>query len=515
MPRYRITLDDGSSYEIEADREPTKEEVVAFMGQGSTLSGGATAELKPQTGFEAPMRLDASALTGGDAGEMTLDLPSPEEFVGFLPDVAGAAGGAAGAAVGHPAKGGAVGSMFGEVAKQLINEKFGKPAAPGVVQEMLDLDPEGLPARGLGVLAEGATGLGFETLGKILGKRVAPALKRRGVSGYAELAQPGSLREKKEIIKRLMPIADDLPMGTARGMRDKTERKLVTAMEDQKTFMEEFGDEPIRGGTERVSKALREAAEENIETGARTNLRETVPVPSKKGKQVVFDEGAGTGYTEEFEILPEIEEIAKNRRTRRGPITDPKPINVGLDKALRAEGADVTERRLLREGSAEGPETANDLLKSRRQADREVIQSQTGAMALSKQQRDVVDKAQAKLIRRTALKETLHDPEAWSQAGELMKKDEMITAWSTINEAVQNDEASHFLARWGLSRLIGGIPGTAAGLAAGGGMTALRTVKSKTWINIAKLLEKGDDTGAEYLLRNALRPETGEDNDTE
>jgi hypothetical protein len=179
MPVYVVELD-GKQYDIEGDRPPNEAEARAVVQDFTSKYGGAqSAEFlhSPRPAF-SPEHTDsigpAPWYQQHNIPGTNVELPfSVEDAAEALPAAVGT--GAALLATKNPGVAGTVGGMTGEAARQLFRRAVGAPAATGVAQRALHLDPNSPEAA--------AAGLGGEALAGVAGGVVSKGAK--ALSGVA------------------------------------------------------------------------------------------------------------------------------------------------------------------------------------------------------------------------------------------------------------------------------------------------------------------------------------------
>ncbi|HEY2976836.1 MAG TPA: hypothetical protein VGJ35_02630, partial [Burkholderiaceae bacterium] len=180
------------------------EAALGAQGQDTSAHAPATEQfgLNKATGLSAVPPLQSRRIPGTD-----IDLPfSVADMAEFLP--AAVAGGATYLATRQPGAAAVVGSAAGEAGRQLLRRAFGAPAAPGVMQRALDLDPNSPPAAAVslgGEAAAGVAGAGFSKLLGALGRGAEQSAERsivRDILGGArterEVAEAPALAKRAQ-----------------------------------------------------------------------------------------------------------------------------------------------------------------------------------------------------------------------------------------------------------------------------------------------------------------------------
>jgi hypothetical protein len=486
MPDIRGLVSDPDFQALSPDRQRALLEragadpgfIEEKTGAGRGL-GGATIEATPE--FQKPIRISMKDVLGPTQGENVLELASPDEMAEYLPAAGSALGAVAGGPWGLGSVGSAVGGAAGEFGRQALRKLVGFAPATGVGQELLDLDPNSPEAMILGAAMEAGGGIGGDIIGRYAGKTVAPRMRREGVERFASIAEQGP-RETKEIIKRLESIADDLPMGTRKGMT----KKAVEMADEANRAVSEFYEGP--------------AGEQIIEEKL---ARPRVKLADLEGEQV---------FTEEIKREVPQTEVGRSITTGERSLIDLPPKVETTPRYIGGETAESTaksaqgrwQRMLDLEESRkaadipEGPLTARDLRDLRKEADVDALRAQSEAFAPDKRTREILPKAKAARAERTGLQQALH-----SNVPGAAEVDARATAYNTLEAMLGNNEMSHFLARWGLSRALGGTMGTAVGAVAAS-PAMWKSVWSRIGIKTAALLKAGNEVQAQQLLRGAI-----------
>jgi len=263
MPKFEIELDDGRQFEIEADKQPSPEEVISFINQGQQ-SGPATQATPDQflsagerfaTGFEfdpleavAQKRAERGLAPGTPLEPTGFNIENLKDFPSDILDAIGPAfpavfqllGGLSGAAVGAAsggviapltiAKGGVAGAAGGEVLRQFIGS------------QILDHDEATVGQRLGKVAVEGALATVGE--GAAIGVNLAIRQTKTGILKAANnLLKKGSLDKFTEIFGSITRGFDELKTRfSLRALRNKDERILSKKFANP-GFLDDFTDD--------------------------------------------------------------------------------------------------------------------------------------------------------------------------------------------------------------------------------------------------------------------------------
>lgn len=173
MPKYQIELSDGRKFEVEADAEPTEQDVLGAIGGAPMASHDAAA---PAARTWTDTAVDALPTLGGAAGGIIGGIGGTVAGMG-VGGVPGAVGGAA------------LGGGFGEAAKQLVNRARGMQA-PGTMGEAAkDIGIQG-GIQGAAELAGAGIGKGAQYVGgRLYSLALRPAAKL--TNSFGDVAAAG------------------------------------------------------------------------------------------------------------------------------------------------------------------------------------------------------------------------------------------------------------------------------------------------------------------------------------
>jgi hypothetical protein len=465
--------------------------------KGTYMAAARGAEtIKPAHPFQQPINLGEALGLSKEApaqphpygsmiegGPDDINLPSAEAFTEWIPAVGGALGATAGligtGGLAAPLLAG-LGSGAGEAIRQEIRESQGFAPATGVTADFLNLDPSSKAAKAGAVMSETGVGALAEFGAKIL-KHIAPKLRRSGVKSYAKALDTAAIpQEIDKLTDELMVIEKHLPSGGRKGVRGKVQtHKTRVGEELDEIFKSEAGsrratyDDPI--------KALKEEAKGTIETPA--HLAERPKVTSGRD---IFAQLPGE------KVSPPVASIR----------TVTEKVGAGVRekdylKAVNKRIADLEERIAKRKSYQKGDPsfTARELRAEKQKSGVDAQKAASEAFADPKVSKGFMPEAKAAVAEYSAQRKQLR-----KLVPESAIKDDEFTAFSKVFDLASQDETSHFLARWGVSRAAGGPMGTGAGLLAGAPFVP-RTYLSKTIRTIANLMEKGEKAKALHLFR--------------
>lgn len=146
------------------------------------------------------------------------ELPSVEQLAEYLP--AAVATGAGMIATESPVAAGALGSMAGEAGRQLVRRAVGAPAATGIAQQALRLDPNSPEAAVAGLASENLAGVAGSVLGRLM-KAGSKAIDKSALRSINNLIQA----IKKGDRARWIPLAERaraeglVPAGSSRAQQ--------------------------------------------------------------------------------------------------------------------------------------------------------------------------------------------------------------------------------------------------------------------------------------------------------
>lgn len=170
MPKYRITLSDGRTFEVEASAQPSEADVMAQLGDGSSPS-------TPEPSPKAPSR------AGYYQGVVEQAPRVARAVVNALPAIGGTIGGVFGSVPGAAA-GGAAGQGF----RSLLQNASELPgAARDVARNMAEHPIEtaqgavgGMNRGGVDAGAQAATNAAGQKLGQVVGDKIVQGAKAGG-----------------------------------------------------------------------------------------------------------------------------------------------------------------------------------------------------------------------------------------------------------------------------------------------------------------------------------------------
>jgi hypothetical protein len=429
------------------------------IGAGKTLS--KVEGISPQSTFEAPIRIPEPPM-GPQMGKGELDTGiSPEQLTDLIPGAAGAAG----TVLGGPLLAGPL-SAGGEAVRQLIRRSVGAPQATGFGQEALGLDPNSPEAALVSILGEGVGGAAMELL-PFIGKGAVKGTRRSALKSAVEgLADTSSMSKQqlKSMMDDLAPVAADLPGPGFNPFRAR--KNAISYLNDQsnlagKEVKRVYGKNamPIDSGL------IEDAVEQRVRKGA-----------------------ASKEFTEGFQFTMPSGKTVDIAPTFKGDFakSEAKQLNIRANKMA----AKIRAKGLLDEDF-----TVMDLYELRREAARDAKKASRKAFKLGSPDQPVPAKATAALEERSALSDILH-----SEVEGGAEVDAIYSAFKAAQGMAETGGQSHFLERWALSRIVGGVGGTVVGAAA---QTPVfwKLLAAKGKRGLANALEFGGETGAQQWLR--------------
>lgn len=222
----------------------------------------ATGNLSPQvrdvlrTVFQTKVPVVGPALLGGqDSLEGALEL---------APAVGGAVGGVVGAGAGGvgAVPGATLGATGGEAMRQNIRRAVGLPAAPGMLQSMLKLDPNSPEAATAGLTAEGAAPVVAAGASKVLSAAGGVA-DRMGLRAIKEILHPSKGLDKQKAMDLAARMRDEGISGTIASREEQIKRANAALSEATADLQAEKNAATAAGTEVSVDKVL-EAARKNI-----------------------------------------------------------------------------------------------------------------------------------------------------------------------------------------------------------------------------------------------------------
>lgn len=184
------------------------------------------------------------------ANPMTAPLGYAGSIEGGL-EFAPAIGGAVGAVLGEGAAslpGALAGASIGESGRQLVRRAVGLPQAPGLVQKLLDLDPDSPEAAAAGIGGEGAATVLGAGASKLL-DAAGNATERWGLRSLLDLLHPKTARDQAEgmNLAARMKAENIAPSWSSRPQQIENAKRILAEATAQESAMR--GEISQAGGT--------------------------------------------------------------------------------------------------------------------------------------------------------------------------------------------------------------------------------------------------------------------------
>lgn len=410
----------------------------------------------------AGMREGAKAV-----GEYLPDLPSPETLTDLIPGIAGTVG-----AITTTPAGGAVAAGVGEGVRQGIRKSVGAAPATGFVQDQLGLDPNSPTAVAAGIAAETLGAGAMNRLGKFLGGTVAPKLRAWALKTYARGLAPGDTAAEAEMIKRLTPIQDDLPIGTRKRINRVAAEKARTAGEDVRSVYTDPANADTPASYNDAITRLR-TARADPKIVAREATIDPITTPPTYVPPDIVDEPLYRAHSAQLRALTSAE--------YKGRLPD----RFGMPQDI----------------------TVQDLFNRRQSLGEQAKRRSQKAFPLGRPRgANLPPAVQALKESRAGVGDTLHSlttTPVKAASGKMLsgkQADEFYNAWKSVDEG--SPESTNILTRWLLARMIPGRMGTAAGAAASQGLL-IRSLSAQQARSLAAALHAGDDQAALNIFRTA------------
>lgn len=398
-------------------------------------------------------------------GEFLPDLPSPETLTNLIPGVAGTIG----AIAGTPAIGAAAAGA-GEAVRQGIRKSVGAAPATGFVQDKLGLDPNSPTAVATGIAAETLGAGAMNKFAKFLGGAVAPKIREWALKTYARGLAPGDTAAESEMIKRLTPIQDELPVGTRGRINRIAAEKANRAGEDVRSVYTNPANADTPASYNDAINRVR-AARSDPKIVAREMTMDTTTTPPTPVPPDVVDEPLYRAHNAQLRALTSAE--YKGRLPDK--LGNPQDITVADLFNRRQSLGEQAKRRSQKAFPLGRPRGAN-----------------------------LPPAVQALKEARGGVGDTLHSlttTPVKAASGKMLtgkQADEFYNAWKSVDEG--SPEATNILTRWLIARMIPGRAGTAAGAAASQGLL-IRSFSAQQARSLAKALRAGDDQAALNIFR--------------
>jgi len=418
--------------------------------------------------FQQSLSITDFLPTGMKEGVKAVDFPdgpSPETLTDLIPGVAGAVG----AIAGTPAVGAAAAGV-GEGVRQLVRKSVGAAPATGFVQDKLGLDPNSPEAVATGIAAETLGAGAVNKLGKFLGGTVAPKLREWALKTYARGLAPGDTAAEAEMIKRLAPIQDDLPIGTRKRINRVASDRARTAGEDVRSVYTNPANADTPASYNDAIARLR-ATRSDPKIVAREATIDPVTTPPTYVPPDVIDEPLYRAHNTQLRALTSAE--YKGRLPDR--LGTPQDITVQDLFNRRQSLGEQAKRRSQKAFPLGRPRGAN-----------------------------LPPAVQSLKEARAGVSDTLHSlttTPVKAGSGKMLsgqQADEFYNAWKSVDEG--SPESTNILTRWLLARMIPGRMGTAAGAAASQGLL-IRSMSAQQARSLAGALRSGNDQAAVNILR--------------
>ena len=488
METYLITIG-KDEYQVEANSvEEAQAKIKAAVPNtpvGTALEATGYDKTKPvpeASWFEKPMVVERNG--------SRIDFPSPERLVDFIPGVTGTVG----AALGGP-PGAALGAAGGEAWRQNLRRLAGVAPSTGFVQNAIGLDPN---SPGAAAVSMGAEALGAGGMEKGMAKLVEtiPGLREAAARWYAGMFPVKSgadeVAARATMVDRIMgrtpsgstlegaSILDQLPGPKPWNTRIKINQAATTASKASGKAVGDVYNVDVPSSFKPVIDRLQALADREVSTPA-----QWLDVPSGPG-------GALTDVHQPAAI-------------------DDKLLN----RAFEAEADKLAEIEAKRNAAVQygrtptEPFSIRDVAKSRASHGRQAVREKQTVMTPGGIRSMETPKSQAMVAARDSMAEDiLHTPRgAWTadmaKAGEVA--DAIHTAWKTVQTGTKGKDpgGAAFVARWTISRLMGGAPGTMAGAVAAH-PAFWTTAGSRSLLNLSRAIQAGNEVEAEHIFRTMV-----------
>jgi hypothetical protein len=189
-----------------------------------------------------------------------IDLPSMEDVAETLP--AAVAGGATMLATKNPVMAGVAGGAAGEAGRQLVRRAFGAPAATGVAQRTLGLDPDSPEAAAAGIGSEALAGVAGAGSAKLL-KALSSGLDRSAKRSILNILQPRTAREKADAM-RLASVAQRENLVPAMSGRASQLERAKAALAGAKADSDAITQRGVAAGQTVEARPVIDAAVDSI-----------------------------------------------------------------------------------------------------------------------------------------------------------------------------------------------------------------------------------------------------------